>query len=849
MAKIKIISNPYIKKVSYSRFDEITGEWTQINASNNENSKLISNDLTSGFLPFKVKEIVDIIINEYDDGEGPITIEFEGTNDEYKELVLLCNEECYDGKIITEKGIHNLENAREILPDIIDIFKELKPIINDSIGEEKIERDLQRFSDASSDIIPICVIGNYSAGKSTFINALIGSEILPSGENPVTAKVFKIVQSDSEDNASITYKYDGQPVVISFSKDGYEFSNESNGNALTQEIETVLNGIENEPTPYKLNKALEIINSYKCDDETDPIDDLIEIEVFFNSMITKESQNPFMVFDTPGSNSASNSEHLKVLREAMEGMSNGIPVFVSEYSKLDTTDNKNLFDVIKGIDNLDSRFTMIVVNKADVAGLPSKGFTSVDEEKTLRLFIPKNLYSGGIYFVSSVMGLGAKTNGVFFDENSSETFEVQKSKYSDVSNKYYKMLYRYNIMPEQIKARNINVSEKCKNLILANSGFYSIESGISTFAMKYSSYDKCQQSQTFLNSILTKTSDEILKRKADVEKRKSDSIDLFEKHKKQLIDKLDSDSEDLFSESKEKYKRHMESIILSSGSSYAKGELEGIQESIIERLNNEEGLDSLKSKKAASTKAVMDNLFENSKKAIKGKFDKEALKSLGETFNDNRKSAKEDTETLKETKREISVRASEELLQQIIDRFQKETTRVQTNINEESIQYWEGIAQKAKQILLDTISDSQGINVDEQSQLSSIIISYPNIVLFVSKTTEKFTVENFRRKVVFDDTVKLKFDKLAGTYNDEFHEFIEKLCDDADVAHSASFKSWLGTLLSKLKENIVSYNQILRDEELLIEKLCEDIKELESKQQKLNDGTEKIKEMMDWKEN
>ena len=44
----------------------------------------------------------------------------------------------------------------------------------------------------SEGVIPICVFGNYSAGKSTFINALIGREVLPSGGDPVTAKIYKI---------------------------------------------------------------------------------------------------------------------------------------------------------------------------------------------------------------------------------------------------------------------------------------------------------------------------------------------------------------------------------------------------------------------------------------------------------------------------------------------------------------------------------------------------------------------------------------------------------------------------------------------------------------------------------
>ena len=51
-----------------------------------------------------------------------------------------------------------------------------------------VKRGLNKVSQALDDVIPLCVFGNYSAGKSTFINALIGVELLPSGGDPVTAK-------------------------------------------------------------------------------------------------------------------------------------------------------------------------------------------------------------------------------------------------------------------------------------------------------------------------------------------------------------------------------------------------------------------------------------------------------------------------------------------------------------------------------------------------------------------------------------------------------------------------------------------------------------------------------------
>ncbi len=260
MAVVKIESNPYEKKVSFFKLDDTSNSWVPINAANNEHSKLISSDLTDGFFPFKLKEIIDNIIYEYDDREVPIEIVFEGTNDEYNELVSLCSDDEYKAKTIVEKSPRFIENAREILPDIISIFKELNPIINDSIGTDKIAGDLERFSDASSDIIPICVIGNYSAGKSTFINALIGKEILPSGENPITAKIFKITQSASENTAKVKFDFDSSPIVIEFDGASYSFDVSGEDNKITALIKKALDNSEDNNLVRNIYDVLTVIN-------------------------------------------------------------------------------------------------------------------------------------------------------------------------------------------------------------------------------------------------------------------------------------------------------------------------------------------------------------------------------------------------------------------------------------------------------------------------------------------------------------------------------------------------------------------------------------------------------------
>lgn len=207
--KLRIESNPYDRKITFSSYDNVIGGWQNIKLIN-DNSLLREGESAKNFLPFKIKEILDIVVKDYFIGEEPVEIVFEGTQDERVEVEAVCKEQCYEGKIIfSEEPVTKiLANARYIFKDIKSKFEEVRPIIEKLMNRDiYVSANLDKVKSALEDMIPICVFGNYSAGKSTFINALIGCEILPSGGDPVTAKVYQIANSDQPDQAVITFEY------------------------------------------------------------------------------------------------------------------------------------------------------------------------------------------------------------------------------------------------------------------------------------------------------------------------------------------------------------------------------------------------------------------------------------------------------------------------------------------------------------------------------------------------------------------------------------------------------------------------------------------------------------------
>ena len=76
MNKIKVVSNPYEKTVTFSRYDLSSDNWVTINSDNNSNSKLVSAVFNVAFFLFKVYDILKEIENEYSVPDEKLELNF-----------------------------------------------------------------------------------------------------------------------------------------------------------------------------------------------------------------------------------------------------------------------------------------------------------------------------------------------------------------------------------------------------------------------------------------------------------------------------------------------------------------------------------------------------------------------------------------------------------------------------------------------------------------------------------------------------------------------------------------------------------------------------------------------------
>ncbi len=852
MSTIKIISDPYQRQIEYMTKSEAQDNWIEINYENNPNSNLNREEYHSGFFPFIAEKVVGELFDEYRDENDSLSIVFEGTSDEFADLEMVCGSDRYKGKIELSKSDLFLENARDILPDIITVFNKISPLISQSVSDKGlIEKELKKFSDASSDHVPICILGNYSSGKSTFINALIGSEILPSGDLPLTAKIYKISNSRQPDRAFIALESDGEDIRIYFDAQSSKVDAGSFNSEFIDDLKYELKNMEGQDLTSRLNRAISIINDCANENEIDPLSDLIEIEMPFVGTVWNESQRDFVIFDTPGSNSASNEKHFRVLKSALENMSNGLPIYVTELDSLDSTDNERLYTELKSIKELDSRFTMIVVNKADIAALPKDGYTKMQERKILGAAVPKNLYSDGIYYVSSIMGLGAKTDGDFVEEYYAEIYEDNKKKYSDPEYRFYKRLYRYNITGEQLKQKAIEAAEKSPNLILANSGLFSVENGIQVFANKYSSYNKCQQSGMFLEKVIDITNLEIDKSKARREESKSIRKKAMDEDQKKLTDSIDSKHDEIRSAYITAYGIHMQSLVDEVGSDvYSTDQLREKERQFTQQQEEKFGYLEKIGNTQSFINVIGDNFVSNIKNALSAK-DLDSLKNIGTGLLNDVNNVVENTEMVRATRTDIDAAVADDLIAMLREDYYEHATNAKETIDNASIKYWLDCASDAKKELLQLVTGSSVLDDKKKNLLSEIILSYKDID-FEKRAEDIFVKEDFEANIrlgnlIIGSSVKLNVDKLCNKYNSEVRASARKIYEDASDSFIQSFELWILNLVHTLIENIIDFNPSLAIQSQLIKEEEEHILELENRQKELNKYMEQIRKMMEWK--
>lgn len=229
-------------------------------------------------------------------------------------------------------GIVKVSNIRftagksddDVADKIVQVFTDLK---EGPIADFRDPKLLKAFESTNNSIFPVNVIATMSSGKSTLINALLQTKLMPSKNEACTATITEILDTDGVSYTAIVYNEDGQ-IIQEVPALTYEVMGELNDNVDVHRI---------------------------CAEGNIP---------FLDSRNTA-----LMLVDTPGPNNAQNQAHKNTTYRAINNDSNNLILYVLNGTQLSTNDDAALLHYVadqikKGGKQVRDRF-LFVINKMD----------------------------------------------------------------------------------------------------------------------------------------------------------------------------------------------------------------------------------------------------------------------------------------------------------------------------------------------------------------------------------------------------------------------------------------------------------------------------------------------------
>ena len=771
--KMRIICDPYAKTIDYKWFDSSEADFVRIEEYSSE---LVSEKYVNATIQNRAFEIVEIINRNYNRGNIGLEIDFIGNEDDYNDLCRVIDLYYSDSNITCVKNQAFYHGADYVMGEIKNKFSIVKSTLEE-YQEESIIKLIQKYEDTIKPSVSICVLGLYSAGKSSFINSIIGEEVLPCGSDPTTAKVFKIYCSDCY---SVSFNINGKPCTFTFDDEiiieGVE------DNALKEEIISRIKLYDN--PAFEINEFISLINKDKLtDNESIIIGEIIDIQIPFHNSTLPTEKFDFVIYDTPGSNSDTNKKHLEILESSLDSQTNALPVFLTTPDTMDSTDNEKLLSLIEKTGTaLDVTNAIIVVNKSD-----EKGANALNNkrEKCEDLKITK-WKSTRIYFVSSIIALASKRTNPhdedsWFDEDTFEIFDDKCRKYESGDRK----LYTYNIID---KSKELTLGEEDLTLneqLFYNSGLAGIETEIADYAQRYALYNKCLQAIDYLEQAIELCGREIENAEAALNEQLDDISYRFDAKKRELIEKIDNERLNNLQISLQNSKSTFDDLF----QHYKKDK---------DLVYNYIPFDEIKSSKELEIY-----------KDFEAQWDK--YKKLAESLRYDKSFALSKMQTYVRNKYNVLLNDFSVLSNDTLDTFWKERTSVFKNTCQQLVMGEDSLSDDQK-----TILDSVIFDMDDMTQ------EHMEFDLGENSAINMGILPILGLKDIYNNR------KCCESLISEFTKVVTRRIEDVLTENGRHFEKWTAELIGKIKMELCKFNAELHDFELKIEAINKDIQNKKS---------------------
>ncbi|MBD2194638.1 MULTISPECIES: dynamin family protein [Calothrix] len=178
-------------------------------------------------------------------------------------------------QVAADRFLNDLERVAQVRAKMAVCLSQLADTINQaelagesSSGKLSLERDIEDITAASKNlqkgVFRLLVLGDMKRGKSTFLNALIGENLLPSDVNPCTA-VLTVLRYGPEKKVTIHFNDGKSPQQLDFQSFKYKYTiDPAEAKKLEQEKKQAFPDVDYAVVEYPLallEKGIEIVDS------------------------------------------------------------------------------------------------------------------------------------------------------------------------------------------------------------------------------------------------------------------------------------------------------------------------------------------------------------------------------------------------------------------------------------------------------------------------------------------------------------------------------------------------------------------------------------------------------------
>ena len=459
MKKVFIKYNPYMIRTEIT----IDGEGLKENSS-------LGEKVSGSRLQEWIEDLPQILINEYNDTD--FDIEFHGTLLDYEDLTEAFTQAYEEGKLTAkiERKPAKETSDKEALID--KVFQKIQKGPYDELRDAEV---INAFENAKNSDFEVCVIATMSAGKSTLINSMLQTKLMPSKQEACTAIITRIKDNDIPVWQAEVYNKENRLIETQAE--------------LTYDTMERLNG----------NKNVSMIK--------------VTGDIPF---VTSEDIS-LVLIDTPGPNNSRDPEHKKVQRDFLNKSSKSLVLYIMEGTFGNDDDNTLLEQVAEsmavGGKQSKDRF-IFVINKMD--DRKKEDGNTEEMLERVRTYLKKHgINNPNLFPAAALPALNIRM--IMKDERSvdEDTLDETEMKARKLNRNAQLHFEEYASLPQSIKE---NIKYELKELInadefkamdgrvyteaLVHTGIVSVEAAIRQYVQKYAKTAKIKNIvDTFIHKL------------------------------------------------------------------------------------------------------------------------------------------------------------------------------------------------------------------------------------------------------------------------------------------------------------------------------------------------------------